>query len=205
MYVDNKGILDGLRKGEKEVSSQERKMQIYRYKFWRNYTVWQKVEHVKAHRTNKEKTNMSQFEKFVNEGNEKADALAKEGAMLDEGFMAEAKAETMQQEREEVYAALQYAASSHCLVEEWKDCEEVKPKPKEKWTSVDHKREETMPRTEWCAEADKYRRMRCGRGSKLHEDARNMHQTKKSCWKNGEGAIWEVMTWSEEWTDKEKS
>ena len=34
---------------------------------------------------------------------------------------------------EEVYAALQYAASFHCLVEEWKDCEELRPKPKEKW------------------------------------------------------------------------
>ena len=42
--------------------------------------------------------------------------------------MAEARAETMKQERE-VYAALQYAAGFHCcLVEEWKDCEELKPK-----------------------------------------------------------------------------
>ena len=45
--------------------------------------------------------------------------------------MAEARAETLQQEREEVYVALQYAASCHCLVEQWKDCEELKPKPKE--------------------------------------------------------------------------
>ena len=36
----------------------------------------------------------------------------------------------MQQEREEVCAALQYAASFHCLLEEWKDCEELKQKPK---------------------------------------------------------------------------
>ena len=55
---------------------------------------------------------------FVTESNEKADDLAKAGAMLDEGFMAEARAKTMQQEREEVYAALQYAGSFHCLVEE---------------------------------------------------------------------------------------
>ena len=48
----------------------------------------------------------------------------KQCAMLDEGFMAEARAKTMQQEREEVYVALQYAASCHCLVEGWKDCEE---------------------------------------------------------------------------------
>ena len=34
--------------------------------------------------------------------------------------------------REQVCAALQHAAGFHCLVEEWKDCEELKPKPKEK-------------------------------------------------------------------------
>ena len=33
------------------------------------------------------------------------------------------------------------------------DCEEVRPKPKEKWM-------------EWCVEANKYRCMRCGRGNK---------------------------------------
>ena len=43
---------------------------------------------------------MWHFEKFITEGNEKADELAKAGAMLDEGFMAEARAETMKQERE---------------------------------------------------------------------------------------------------------
>ena len=41
---------------------------------------------------------MSHFVKFVAEGNEKADELAKAGAMLDEGFVAEARAETVQQE-----------------------------------------------------------------------------------------------------------
>ena len=65
---------------------------------------------------------------------------------------------------EDVYAALQYGARFHCLVEEWKDCEELKPKLKEKWIFVDQKREETKHRTEWCAEANKYRCMRCGRG-----------------------------------------
>ena len=90
------------------------------------------VEHVKAHRTKKEKKDMSHFEKFVTKGNEKADELANEGAVLDEGFMAEARPETMQQGREEVYAALQYAARFHHLVEELKDREELKPKPEEK-------------------------------------------------------------------------
>ena len=49
--------------------------------------------------------------------------------MLDEGLMAEVRAVTMKQEREEVYVALQYAASFSLPVEEWKDCEELKPKP----------------------------------------------------------------------------
>ena len=57
------------------------------------------VEHVKAHRTKKDKKEMSHFEKYVMHGNEKADELAKAEAMLDEGFLAEARAKTMQQER----------------------------------------------------------------------------------------------------------
>ena len=97
---------------------------------------WVEVEHVKAHRTKKD---ISHFVWFITEGNEKADELAKEGALLDKGFTAEARTETMQQEREKVYAALQCAASFHRLVEEWKDCEELKPEPKEKWTFVDQK------------------------------------------------------------------
>ena len=62
--------------------------------------------------------------------------------------------------------ALQYAASFFSLVEEWKDCEELKQKPKEKWIFVDKKSEEMKHRMEWCAEADRYRCMKCGRGSK---------------------------------------
>ena len=58
---------------------------------WLKLGILVEMEHVKAHRTNKEKEKMTQFEMFVTEGNEKADDLAKAGAMLDEGFMAEAK------------------------------------------------------------------------------------------------------------------
>ena len=76
-----------------------------------------------------EKEKMTKMERFVTEGNEKADELAKAGAMLDEGFMAEARAETLKKEREEVCVAVQCAASFHRFVEEWKDCEEHRPKP----------------------------------------------------------------------------
>ena len=73
----------------------------------------------------------------------------------------------VQQEREEVYAA-----SFHCLVEEWKDFEELRPKPNEKLIFIDKKSEETKHRTDWCAEAEKYRCVRCGRWSKPLGDAR---------------------------------
>ena len=146
VHVDIKGIIDGLRKGEKEcirprAGDADLWIKCEEIQSLAERGILVEVEHVKAHRTKKEKVNMSQFEKFVTEGNEKADDLAKAGAMLDEGFIAEARAKTMQQEREEVYAALQNVASFHCLVEEWKDCEEVRPKPKEKWVFLEEKRE----------------------------------------------------------------
>ena len=59
----------------------------------------------------KEMRHVSLFEKFISESCEKAHELAKEGAMLDEGEMAHVRATTIEQE---VYAALQCAASFHC-------------------------------------------------------------------------------------------
>ena len=74
---------------------------------------------------------MSLSEKITTKGNEKADEQAKQGARLDEGDMSQVRAITVQQGREEVYAVLPCAAGFHCLVEEWKGCEELKnSKPK---------------------------------------------------------------------------
>ena len=101
---------------------------------------------------------MTKLERFVTEGNEKANELAKPGAMLDEGLMAEARAEAMKQESTEFYVALQHAASFHCLLEEWKDCEELKPK--EHRIFVNKKSQGKKHQTEWCAEADRYRCMK---------------------------------------------
>ena len=173
VHVDNKVIIDGLWRGNKKCVNPKAGDAELWIEIWEELHKFAagdmlvEVEHVKVHRTMKEKKETSHFEKFATEGNEKADELAKGGAMLDDGFMAEARAKSMQQEREYVYAALQYAASFRGLVEERNDCEELKPKPKEKWTFADHKREETKQRTELCAEASKYRCMRCGRSSKF--------------------------------------
>ena len=95
----------------------------------------------KEHRTKKEMQRLSLFEKFIAEGNEKADGPANEGTMLDGGFMSQVRAITVQREREVVYAALQHAASFHCLVEEWEDCGELRSKPKEKLFFVTKKEE----------------------------------------------------------------
>ena len=58
---------------------------------------------------------------------------------LDGGDVAQVRAVTIQQERKDVHAALQHAASFHFLVEEWKDCVELGPKPKEKLFSYERK------------------------------------------------------------------
>ena len=56
------------------------------------------VVHAKAHRTEKDKKETTQFVKSVADGGEKADELAKEGAILEEGFVAQTRAKTFQQE-----------------------------------------------------------------------------------------------------------
>ena len=131
------------------------------------------LEHMKAHRTKKEKEKLTQFETFVTEAIEKPDELAKAGATLDEGFVAEVRADTMKQEREDVYVALQYAASFHFLVEEWKE-----PKPKEKWSFVDKRSEGMKHRTEWCAESRQVSMYEMWNRKQIHEDARKMCWTK---------------------------
>ena len=135
------------------------------------------VEHVKAHRTKKAKKEMSHFEKFVTEGNGKADDLANAGAMLDERVYGGSERQCSRSEKR-CTQLCSTAASFHCLVEEWTDCEELKPKPKEKLIFVDQKKEGTKHRTEWWAETNKYRCMRCGKKQQIHEDARKMHRTK---------------------------
>ena len=170
MHVDNKGIIDGLWREERKSIDPEAGDADLWNKIWEvlhlliSKEVLVEVEHVKAHSTKKDKKEMSHIERFVTDGNEKADELADAGAMLDEGFMAEARAETVQQEREEVCAALQCAASFHCW---WKKGRTVKSSSRSKkksgcsWT-----REAVKHETEWCAQANKYRCMRCGRSGK---------------------------------------
>ena len=114
------------------------------------------VEHVKAHLTKKDKKEMSHFEKFVTDGNEKADELAKAGAMLDERFMAEE--ERQRQSSRSVKMCMHPCSTQPAFTVWWKNgktVEELKLKPKEKLIFVDKKRQDTKHRTEWCAQANK--------------------------------------------------
>ena len=171
-WPTTKELLTGYGQEKEDASTRKLVMPACASRFGKNCTFWSrkkspwKLEHVKAHRTKKDKNHVSHKETFVTEGNKMADELANVGAMLDEGFMAELRAKTVSSTRERERRRVRSLAACHCLVEEWKDCEELKPKPKEKWMFVDKKREEMKHQTEWCAQANKYRcTRRCGRSS----------------------------------------
>ena len=89
-----------------------------------------------------------------------------------------------------MHAALQYAASSHCLMEEWKDCGELKPKPKEKWTFVDQKREETKHRTDWCAEGQQVSMHEEIEKLQTPKDVRKLRRTKIIVFFSGKASPW---------------
>ena len=94
VHVYNPGIMNGLWKGEVKCTGPKAgDADLLINKNWEELhylcskEILIEVEHVTAHRTKQERMHMSPFDKFTTEGNEKADELAKEGAMLDVGFM----------------------------------------------------------------------------------------------------------------------
>ena len=107
-------------------------------------------------RSKKAKQGRTPSDLSVAEGDERADEKAKD-VCNDGGKMAQIRGEHHSAEMKKVYAAFQYAASFHWLVEEWRDCEEVEPKPKDKWIFVDNNEKAKTHRTEWCAAASRYR------------------------------------------------
>ena len=122
---------------------------------------------------------MSQFEKFVAEGSEKADELAKAGANVGRRIYggSDGKDSPARTRRGVCSSAVrgQLSLLSRTM---------VKPKPKEKWIFVDQKGEKTNHRTEWAC------------GIRIGIDV--CQENAKKTWKIG-------VTWSEEWTGKERS
>ena len=143
---------------------------------------------------------MSQFEKFVAEGSERADELAKAGAVLDEGFMAEVRAKTVQQEREKK-KCMQPCSVRQAFTAWWRNGKIVKSSSrsqKKNGYSWIREGDETKHRTEWCADAIKYRCMTSKRGSKylkLQGQCTGPKYLSKKCLENGQRDIWEATTW----------
>ena len=65
-------------------------------------------------------------------------------------------------------------SSFHCLVDEWRDGEELKPKPKEIRVFVDKKVEAKKHRTVWCATTSRYRCIRWREKQQEDEYAREV-------------------------------
>ena len=133
------------------------------------------VEHVKAH-TMKEKKEMSHFEKFITEGNEKASELAKAGAMMDEGFVAEARVATVKQERER--RCTQRCSVRLASVAWWRNGRTVRSSSRSRqksgllWTRKERKRERGSQQASMC---EMWKR------KQIHEDARKLHPDHHSC------------------------
>ena len=131
-HVDNKGIIDRLWRGEMKVHWPDSEGGPLGFRSGRRRnssrrdTTRSRGRQGASHQGG-EVGHGAFFERFLTEGNERADELAKYGAMLDGREMMQIRASTVQQKREEGYAALQHAPSFHCLVEEWQDSEELKP------------------------------------------------------------------------------
>ena len=85
VHVGSQGIIDGLWRGEMRYIGPRAKDANLWILIWEGLhrvhqeDILMQVEHVRAYRTEKDMQLMSLFEKFILEGNEKADELAKEG------------------------------------------------------------------------------------------------------------------------------
>ena len=97
VHVDNKGIIDGLWRGARKCTDPKDLGRVASVNVIRFFGWKRSISKRTAQRT---KNEMLQLEKLVTEGNEKGDELAEAGAMLDQGFVAEARAKIVQQERE---------------------------------------------------------------------------------------------------------
>ena len=117
--------------------------------------------------------------------------MGKAGAISDEGFIAEARAKTKQQEREEVYAAVQYAASFHCSAKRKVDVRGPEKRGNETSNGM----------------VCRYRCMRCGKSSKHMKmpgkcAGPNFLSICFAFFENGESVVLEVMIRFEEWKDR---
>ena len=152
--MDNKGIIDGLRKGESECM----KPRAGDAGLW--IQIWEELHGLA------ESDILVQFERFVTEGNEKADELAKSRSNAGRRFFCGRSKEQKLCNRKE-RRCMRHCSMLPAPTAWWNNGRMVKSSSPSRTKSgflVNKKSEETKHRTEWCEEADKYRCVRCGRG-----------------------------------------
>ena len=131
-----KGFVDGLWRGERKcIDPKAGDADLWvkiceELHVLRSQENWVEVERVKAHRTKKDEEETSQFEKFVTDGNEKADELAKAEVLCWTTDLWRER-ERKQSSRSEKRWCMRPCSTQRAFAV-WKDCEELKPKPKEK-------------------------------------------------------------------------
>ena len=108
---------------------------------------------------------MSLFERSVTEGNERMDELVKDGAMLHGGDMAQIRASTAPQRRQEVHAFLQIHSWLSLFGGGVARLLRAQAKTERKVDKCGQNGETARHRTEWCAATSKYRGTRCGMSS----------------------------------------
>ena len=145
------------------------------------------VELVETHRTKKDMQQMPLFERFIAEGNEKADEFAKSRSV--DGWRTYFIGKSSNRKENKFM--------QHCNVQQaftvwWKNgriVKEVRPKRKKKWTFVNKKGEAKKHRTVWCAAANKYRCMRCGRTNGNVRDQSGCEKIPNPNWVDGANHI----------------
>ena len=164
VHVDKKRIFDGLRTEQKECI----KPRAGDADLW--IVVWEElhglagrgilveVEHVKAHRTKKEKQICRSLRSLLLKATRRLMSWKKQEQCWMKDFW--------QKQKQKLFIKKEKRCVQHCsmrpaftVVVEWKDCqdcEELRPKPKEKWVFVEKKSENMKHRTEWCAAANRY-------------------------------------------------
>ena len=120
------------------------------------------VEHVKAHRSKKEKKDMALFGSLVTEGSERADVLATGGCNAG-GRNGTDQGQHSSAEKEGGLRDVAVRSQLSLFRGGKSDCEEVRPMPKEEWISVDQKKRVKIRGTSYCAATRRYRFMRCGK------------------------------------------
>ena len=126
VHVGNKGIGDGLWKAEmKCIDPKAGDADLWinireelHHPISRDIVV--EVEHVKAHRTKKDKREMSQFERSLSlRATRKRMSWQRQEQCWTKDLWRGSKSKDSAARKRKVFSALQYAASFHCLVEEW--------------------------------------------------------------------------------------